>query len=321
MRPSGSSIDISSDETEIVMNNRPCKLNRLLAVLMIAVALVDNTTAQNTPELPYAVPFELGDAEFATGDNITLTQLRGTSDVIGVGQTYCAEGTYTLNSRDEADLSFFATTIKPTRTLIDPKQTVRIKRGTGTFRLTKTMAEDGYLHVTFYAGNGFGGIYFGQGKWVLRNKQFSYLGGAGDSSATATPTSNQVSLTGASQSLCEYLGEPVGVPANLDPAYTRDGLVNAVRTAGQAASVPLKSIEIDDSEFPFLVGVICEDQDFRKLTDQLKKMDGYDFTGSCGGHGRYAINIVPWRAFPPESGQRIGRRLTLRQQVLNSRLQ
>jgi hypothetical protein len=127
-------------------------------------------------------------------------------------------------------------------------------------------------------------------------------------------------FSGPNQALFEYLGNPVEPPANLDPAYTQVGLSNAVRAAGQSAGVSLKKIEIDDSEFPFLVGLVCEEEDFPKLKAQLKKMDGYEFSGSVGSHEKYTINIVPYRVFPPESSQRISHRLTLRQQAFFDRI-
>ena len=88
------------------------------------------------------------------------------------------KGTYTLASRDRADLCLFATILNDLPVPTDPSQTLRIEKGTGSFRLIKTMGEDGYLHVSFYAvpsGNGFGGIYFGQGKWASITKTSATL--------------------------------------------------------------------------------------------------------------------------------------------------
>ena len=131
-------------------------------------------TEETSGNLPHAVRFELGDTEFAHGDNITIKQVRGTSETITPGGTYCVEGTYTLASRDQADLAFFSTTIAHSGpSPIDPKQHVRIKKGTGSFRLVKTLNEDGYLHLSFYpvpSGGDFGGVYFGQGNRVFRKK-------------------------------------------------------------------------------------------------------------------------------------------------------
>ena len=145
----------------------------LIATLFIALpggAEIGETCG----DLPHAVQFELGDAQFAHGDNITLKQVRGTSEDIVIRGTYCVEGTYTLESRNEADLAFFTTTIAHTGpSPVDPSQHVRIKKGTGSFRLVKTLKEDGYLHLSFYpvaSGSDFGGVYFGQGNRVFRKK-------------------------------------------------------------------------------------------------------------------------------------------------------
>lgn len=257
-------------------------------------------------DFPYAVPFELGDAEFAPGDSITITELRGTRDTITTNESYCVSGTYTLASADEGKLAFFATTHNSGPTPIDPRQTVHVVKGSGTFRLIKTVDTDGYLHLSFYpagSGSDLGGVYFGQGDWVLRKKGWH-------SSHKPSGTS------GPNQVLFGYLGEPVAPPPNLDPAYTREGLLNAIQSAAQNAGTSLKRIEIDDSEFPFLIGVVSGEGDFDKLAEQLRKTPGYDYAGSVGTATQHAFNIVPWRAFPAGTAQRIGRRLSVRQQVL-----
>ena len=253
------------------------------------------------------VPFELGEGEFLPGDSITIQRVTGTSPTIRTGETYCVEGTYTLASKEKADLALFATTMSKGSTPTDPSQITRIEKGTGTFRLVKTMREEGYLHVSFYpvpGGSSFGGIYFGQGKWVNRDKGWSHLdthARAPDYVATGSSTGGPVSLTGPNQALLEYLGDPVEPPADMNAAYSKDGLIKAIQTAARNAGISLKRVEIDDSEFPFLVGVICKEGDYSKLTDQLRKMDGYEYNGCISSHTHAAMNLVPYRAFPPSS--------------------
>src|SRR5664279_4100042 len=70
--------------------------------------------------------------------------------------------------------------------------------------------------------------------------------------------------TGPNKVLYEYLGDPVAPPADMDAAYTKEGLIKAVQTAAGNAGITLKRIEIDDSEYPFLVGVICKEGDYSK---------------------------------------------------------
>jgi hypothetical protein len=121
------------------------------------------------------------------------------------------------------------------------------------------------------------------------------------------------STTGA---LVAYLGEAVPPPANINPAYSREGLLNAVQQAAQLAAVPVKKVEIDTSEFPFLAGVVCENEDdFRKLTSQFKNIPDYEYGGGTGSHGACAFTVIPYRSFPPEDANRIRRRTTLRMQM------
>ena len=293
------------------------------ALLSLSLALAAwGGTNSTVADFSSVVPFELGEGEFVPIDSITIWRVSGTSPTIRAGETYCVEGTYTLASKEQADLALFATTMSTGSTPTNPSQIMRIKSGTGTFRLVKTMREEGYLHVSFYpvsAGGSFGGIYFGQGKWVLHHKGWSYFDTrprAQDYLATGRSTDGPVSLAGPNQALLEYLGDPVEPPADMSAAYSKDGLIKATQTAARNAGITLKRVEIDDSEFPFLVGVICKEGDYSKLTDQLRKMDGYEYNGSVGSHTHNAMNVVPYRVFPPALGERIGHRTGLRMQVL-----
>ncbi len=76
---------------------------------------------------------------------------------------------------------------------------------------------------------------------------------------------------------------------------------------------------MDDSEFPCLVGIVSEAGDFEKLEAQIKKLTG-EFDGSVGNSTRHAFNLVPWRAFPSNTSQRIGRRLGVREEMLYDKL-
>lgn len=123
--------------------------------------------------LPHVVPYELGHAWFRSGDGITITQLTGSSEKIRVGETYIVRGHYKLASAEKACLAFFVTARNeesgkgPT----ESRQRMTVSRGEGDFMLAMKMATDGYPHVSFYplpSGEGFGGVYFGQGESVLR---------------------------------------------------------------------------------------------------------------------------------------------------------
>jgi hypothetical protein len=109
--------------------------------------------------------------------------------------------------------------------------------------------------------------------------------------------------------LTTYLGSRVEPPANLDPLYTKEGLASAIQVAAQKAGISLRKISIDDSEFPFLTGVVTEPGDWPKLTTQLKLMEGYEFHGSVGDDTSHTLCTVPVRAYPAESVQNITRRM------------
>jgi hypothetical protein len=109
----------------------------------------------------------------------------------------------------------------------------------------------------------------------------------------------------------------VAPPENLDAAYTREGLTHAMQAAAQNAGISLVKLEIDDSEFPFLVGVVVANRgDMEKLKEQIRTMTAYNYTGDVGGNTRYAMNLVPNSAFPAEANQRIYHRMMLREAVL-----
>lgn len=294
--------------------------SKLLFLLTIACAV--HALADTTPQdFTTAVQFELGASEFLPGDTITIKELRGTSDVIQPGETYCVTGSYTLASHDEANLCFYATTTNATSTPETPSQTVHVTKGTGSFRLIKKMNEVGYLHLTFYSPrNGFGGVYFGQGQWVLHDKHFQYNDSASDHPAKAA-ASEPVSTTGPNQVLFEYLGNPVPPPPNMDAAYTKEGLGQAILDAAHKEGISLVKLEIDDSEFPFLIFVtFAKEGDKEKLKEQIAANPAYDSSGGVGGEIDYALNIVPYRAFPKDASQRIYHRMLLREAVLYDKI-
>src|ERR1017187_6473181 len=186
------------------------------ALLSFTLALgASAATNSAAADFSYAVPFELGEGGFFPGDSITIQRVTGTSPTIRTGETYCVEGTYTLASKEKAHLALYATALSKGPTPTDPSQKMRIEKGSGTFRLVKTMREEGYLHISFYpvsAGGSFGGIYFGQGEWVNHDKGWSHLdthAQSQDHVPTVSSTAGPVSLSGPNQALLEYLRDPV----------------------------------------------------------------------------------------------------------------
>jgi hypothetical protein len=140
------------------------------------------------------------------------------------------------------------------------------------------------------------GVYFGQGNRLFRNK------------------------SDPNQFLLDFVGSPVELPAHMDAKYTKEGLNNAIQLASQNAGITLNKIEVDDSEFPFLVGVICSGSDMTKLIAEIKKMDGYHWGGSASSDNCMAFCIVPDKAYPGKARQQINRRLMLRYEAFREKL-
>jgi hypothetical protein len=311
--------------TDRPTRNTPLRMSAVLTLGLALAALAQDT--RPATDFPYTLPFQVGDIEFAPGDSIVVERVTGTSATVLTGQVYCVEGTYTLGSRDEAMLSISATTVQNVSTPVEPGQTIHVQKGSGTFRLVKTMWVEGYLHASFNdwpQGSAFGGVYFGQDPYVLRHKGWSWLEPAKeshDASSAGAAAETPVSNAGPNRVLFEYLGNPVEPPAALDPAYTREGLINAIHEAAQKAGITVKRVEVEDSEFPFLVGTICKEGDFEKLTAQLRTLPGYAYNGCTSSSTHAAFNIVPYQAYPPGTSTRIYHRYGLRCSAFLDRLQ
>jgi len=128
-------------------------------------------------------------------------------------------------------------------------------------------------------------------------------------------------VPGPNQVLFDYLGEPVAPPANMDAAYTKAGLTGAIQDAAQAANLTLVTVEIEDSEFPFLVGVVCANKgDMGKLREQIRKLTAYDYSGGTSGDNKMVMNIVPYNAFPANARERIRYRIMLREAVFYDKI-
>ncbi len=126
---------------------------------------------------------------------------------------------------------------------------------------------------------------------------------------------------GSNQAMLDYLGNPTPPPPNLDAAYSKEGLISALQNAAQVANISLKKIEIDDSEFPFLVGVEVENSsDLRKLKDQMATMGEYNYTGGVGGNTRFVMNITPFGQYPAGRKHDIENRLRLRECMLSDKM-
>src|SRR5262249_43700819 len=135
-------------------------------------------------------------------------------------------------------------------------------------------------------------------------------------SVAADPAQLAPPLSDRNRALLEYIGEPVDPSLNTDSRYTKDSVLSAVQLAAQNAGVSLQRLEVEDSEYPCLVGVFCSPQDYARLLDEIKKLDGYEYNGAVGGSDSFhSLNITPARASPGAAKEQIDRRVMLRQQM------
>ena len=138
-------------------------------------APVDVTVPPGTV-FAHTIDFEEGDRDFRAGDDITITEVRGTSSDISVGTRFLVRGRYQLVSYSSAVLALTVTATYPEgHTTASGRRSMRIARGSGDFELATTMAYEGHPHVTFgTGGKTFGGVYFGKGPTLLRDKGYRY---------------------------------------------------------------------------------------------------------------------------------------------------
>ena len=163
---------------------RPTSLLTFASSLLLSLlASCQGPAATVTIAFRCETPVERGAAEFRPGDEVVIESVHSDSEGLAPGATMLVTGHYTLASQDEARLRL-GTTVTVTggepRAVSDSKlQAVDATRGQHRFSLVHTMTAPGYLHLSFYdlaSGRTFGGVYFGQGGAVLREKSWSYMG-------------------------------------------------------------------------------------------------------------------------------------------------
>jgi hypothetical protein len=116
-------------------------------------------------EMAYAISFEAGKSLFLAGDNITITEIRGTAPIFRVGGSYQVKGVYTLASSHAANLGLFVTAGRGKARHSDfpaPEQMVAVQPGSGDFTLSIYIWYDGDPHVSFYSqqASRIGSVYF-----------------------------------------------------------------------------------------------------------------------------------------------------------------
>ena len=129
------------------------------------------------PDFPHEVQFQLGESEYVGNDRIEILEVWGSKPEYQPEGRYLVRGTYRLASVPKASLLLATTTSGTDNSgMTDPAQIVKVTRGSGKFELVHTMPAMGYPHLTFYgpSGSGIGGVYFGTGGSVKRDKGWSY---------------------------------------------------------------------------------------------------------------------------------------------------
>ncbi|HEX4412131.1 MAG TPA: M56 family metallopeptidase, partial [Lacipirellulaceae bacterium] len=126
-------------------------------------------------EFHYVVSFEKGASKFLDGDDVTITEIRGTAKEFEPGNNYQIKGRYKLHSHAAAQLNAYTTAQEAkdgTSSGPDQKtQSQKVSQGEGDFTLILPMTVHGWPHLSFYpidGGEDFGGVYFGTRDTVLR---------------------------------------------------------------------------------------------------------------------------------------------------------
>jgi hypothetical protein len=296
----------------------------------IAVTSARAGVAAAESEFPYVIEAELGASEFASGDRIVISSVRGDRKHFEPGGRYVLDGAYTLASAESADLAWFSTSRAPSgATPVAEEEHVKISRGSGNFHLVKTLHDDGWLHVSFYVnGHSHGGVYFGEkgsDQTILRQKGWSDFSNATSSDKPGLKSATFDSGGGmpsdrANSAIMAYLGGPVAAPANLDAKYTPTNLMAAFTAVSRKAGWRIQSLAVDDSEFPFLVyGVLTGKHEL--VDKDIREVKGYDYGGSvrgstADGSTYFSLNMIPRDLYPSGQVAACNRRLMVRLQML-----
>jgi hypothetical protein len=146
----------------IVGTHEHSPMKKLLLVLPLLFAAL----LRGAPAGLSSIPFSTSQAQFASGDSITIQEVLASSPRLEVGDFVVVRGQYRLGSRESASLQIQLTTSTAGPSGSLPTSRLNVNAGSGAFELEYQILQVGSLHVTFYPATGgasFGGIYFAPG--------------------------------------------------------------------------------------------------------------------------------------------------------------
>jgi hypothetical protein len=304
--------------------NVPLPFVRTVAAAILLGVLVSPGLAADPAapaEFPYAIAVQTGETHFAQGDGLAITAVHGNRPHLEVGGRYRLDGTYTLGSADHADLVWFATARSDTGlSSIEPTSTMEVKQGAASFTLTRTFTNDGYPHLSFYVdGSPRSWVYFAE---KGRPENLMTAESPAEPTAGASPA---VVLSVPNAAIMAYLGEAIPPPDGLDPKYGPGAVTEAFKKASWSVGLQFSRLQVDDSEFPYLVyGLIYGSHPYQQLSEAVKNAPGYMYGGSVSGtlgpnYTYFAINITPIGETLPKNAEFAYRRVLIRLSMLGIR--
>jgi hypothetical protein len=153
---------------------------RLIALSMVAFAISCPRTAPaavDDSRFPFAVAADQGASAFWAGDQITITEIRGTADQLKPGNTYQIKGKYRLMSHRQASLAADVLAANGNAPVLGNQQSLVAYQGKGNFTLILPFPNAGQPRLCFTTDNSraenFGKLYIIPGKfpYVVELKQ------------------------------------------------------------------------------------------------------------------------------------------------------
>jgi hypothetical protein len=118
-------------------------------------------------DYPYVIAWKKGAEDLTKGNQIEITEIRGTKPTFELGNRYFVRGRYRLASAARGKLAFYisASGLDAFTSGEEAGQSCVIESGEGEFALSRYFECEGSPHISFYDENGSnaGGVYFSDG--------------------------------------------------------------------------------------------------------------------------------------------------------------